>query len=444
MIEKSFRDTAAELKIVSYMLRKDYLLCDKIDKELFSTNAFKIFFTIISEQRTTLSQNILKELVAEKVENPNLFNPYFQKIYKYQLGKITRKSIDIIIPRLKKLSALRISAEKMDSMILALEEKDIGKVKKIAKEISSVGIKNEKAIAGEYIEDFKERKQEIKDRLLREWVGVPTGIQKLDEKTGGVVKGELAIIAGETSIGKSIALESFGVHAWKENHNVLFVSLEMSKMQIQFRMDSMLFAIQYNKFRKGEFTESELVLWEKNIKKEQQNRENFFETVCFPRGCSAHDIESYAEKIQDTRKKKIDLIVVDYLNIMKTNKNLETSKKWDSQVDVAWELKELAGSFNSGEGVPLWSGNQVTDAAEGATLLKKQDIKYARGIIEVANIVLGLTQDQEDKLEDIMKLQIIKIRDTKAIQPIILRPEFDVMLLNRSIGNLKKMGKKSE
>ena len=443
MIEKSFRDTAAELKIVSYMLRKDYLLCDKIDKELFSTNAFKIFFTIISEQRTTLSQNILKELVAEKVENPNLFNPYFQKIYKYQLGKITRKSIDIIIPRLKKLSALRISAEKMDSMILALEEKDINKVKKIAKEISSIGVKNEKAIAGEYIEDFKERKQEVKNRLSRKWVGIPTGIQKLDEKTGGIIKGELAIIAGESSIGKSIALESFGAHAWKENYNVLFVSLEMPKMQVQFRMDSMLFSIQYNKFRTGNFTEKELLSWERSINKEKQKKENFFEIVCFPRGCSAFDIENHAEKIQDTRKKKIDLIVVDYLNIMKTNKNYETSKKWESQVDIAWELKELAGSFNSGAGVPLWSGNQIVDAAEGVGLLNKKDIKYARGIVEVANIVLGLTQDQEDKIEDIMKLQIIKVRDVKEIKPIILRPDFDIMLLNRSIGSLKKIGKKN-
>jgi len=106
-----------------------------------------------------------------------------------------------------------------------------------------------------------------------------------------------------------------------------------------------------------------------------------------------------------------------------------SSKLWESQVDIAWELKEIATDFQE-EGVAIWTGNQVTDEAEGASELKKKHIKYGRGIGEVAQIVLGLIQDQDDALENVMKLQTLKLRDLHKINPIILRPNFDLMMLN--------------
>jgi len=240
----------------------------------------------------------------------------------------------------------------------------------------------------------------------------------------------LGILIGETNIGKSIGLENFALSPWELGFNVMYVNLEMPKSQVEFRADARLAKLKYKKFRLGDFTEKDLIKWEKTIKEYRRKRKNFFEIVCLPRSCCPLDVEREAERIQDQYGEKIDLIVVDYLNIMRPNKESKgSSKLWENQVDIAWELKEIATDFQE-EGVAIWTGNQVTDEAEGTSELKKKHIKYGRGIGEVAQIVLGLLQDQDDALENVMKLQILKLRDLRKINPIILRPNFDFMMLN--------------
>ena len=160
-----------------------------------------------------------------------------------------------------------------------------------------------------------------------------------------------------------------------------------------------------------------------------------------PRSCNAQQIEMESERIQDKHGKEVNLIVADYLNIMQPNVKEGSSKGWESQVDIAWELKELAADF-MGEGVAIWSGNQVTDKGEGAAELKKSHVKYGRGIIEVAQIFLGLVQTQDDELENIMHLQTVKLRDLPHIAPITLRPNFDFMMIDderMGLGSLRNL-----
>ncbi|HJX50132.1 MAG TPA: DnaB-like helicase C-terminal domain-containing protein, partial [Candidatus Nanoarchaeia archaeon] len=244
----------------------------------------------------------------------------------------------------------------------------------------------------------------------------------------------------ESGIGKSIGLENFGINAWENNFNVLYLSLEMPKNQIGFRMDSRVMRMLYSKFRKGEFSKKEMEEWKHSIERYRKTKSNFFEIVSFPRGCRPSDIEMEAERTQDKHGKKVDIIIVDYLNIMTPNftKANVSDRDWKGQVDVAWELKEIATDFDS-EGVVVWTGNQIKDEAEKADFIQKKHFKYGRGIIEVSNIAVALAQSADDELEDVMSFQIVKVRDIEKIEPITLRPNYDIMTLHDEVGHFNDL-----
>lgn len=65
--------------------------------------------------------------------------------------------------------------------------------------------------------------------------GLSTGYKLLDEKIGGLKKGEVTLIGGETSNGKSALATNIAVNVAK-NHGVLFITLEMLQAEIGSRI----------------------------------------------------------------------------------------------------------------------------------------------------------------------------------------------------------------
>jgi len=424
-----FRDSNSELKIIAYLIRKDHRLCNEISRDIFSIKAYKMFFDIVSTGRTTFPKDVFKSMVNKRVKNPELVNPYLIKLFKIRVDNVSNKNAKTIIDRLKKLYAYRFSLEKTDEIIESVEKDDLDKVKKTARQIASMGVTRKRIYTGEYLKDYEKRKAIIKMRIGMSNVGIPTGIKQFDKVSGGLMKGELGILIGESAIGKSIGLENFALNAWELNYNVAYFSIEMSKDVVGFRADSNLMKLKYRKFRLGQFTKDDLFKWEKGIKKYRESKNNFFEIVSLPRSCNASELETEMERIQDQYGQKLDLAVVDYLNIMRPNSGGSNPKGWESQVDIAWDLKEIATDFQE-EGVAVWTGNQVTDEAEQAAILRKRHVKYGRGIVEVANIIVGLIQTEDNELEDLIQFQTVKLRDLSKIPMIILRPNFDLMMLN--------------
>jgi len=427
------RDTLLELKIISYLIRKDYRPCDEITRDLFSIKAYRLFFDIVNTHRTTYPRDVLVDTVAERVKKSDLVNPYIIKVFKCRIDNISRKNMTTMIFKMKKLYFLRFAYEQAEEIITNIESSDIDGVKRTARKIYSMGSMKKRTYTGDYLKDYEKRKAIIKTRMEKSKVGVPTGVAKFDKCSGGLMKGELGILVGESGMGKSLGLENFALYAWEADYNVAYFTIEMTKDQVGFRADARLMRLKYNKFRLGSFTDKELLKWEKGIQQYRKTKDNFFEIVALPRSCSAVDIETELERIQDQYGSKVDLSVVDYLNIMRPN-NYSISgkgnpKDWTAQVEIAWNLKEIATDFQE-EGMSVWTGNQVTDEGEGVSILRKRHVKYGRGIVEAANLVVGLVQDSDDEFENIMRFQTIKLRDLKSIPTITLRPNFDMMCLN--------------
>ena len=79
--------------------------------------------------------------------------------------------------------------------------------------------------------------EQIDARVAGGASGLPTGFTDLDKKTGGLHKAELVIIAARPSMGKTALAANIAEHvAITEQQTTLFVSLEMSRLELVQRM----------------------------------------------------------------------------------------------------------------------------------------------------------------------------------------------------------------
>ncbi len=180
------------------------------------------------------------------------------------------------------------------------------------------------------------------DRLYRDpnaLRGVPTGFTELDKMTGGLQKGDLIIVAGRPSMGKSTLAVNIAENATL-GHGIpsAVFSLEMSAEQVTLRMISSLGRINQGNLRTGRLTEED---WPRiDSAMTQLSQAKFF--IDETPGLTPTDLRARARRLK--REHNLGLIVVDYLQLMsvpgtKENRATEISEISRSMKALARELE---------------------------------------------------------------------------------------------------------
>ena len=164
--------------------------------------------------------------------------------------------------------------------------------------------------------------------------GTPTGFEKIDNKSGGLQKSDLIIIAGETSQGKTSLAVSIMRNAASLGAKVAMYSMEMKKEQITARILSMESGVPANEIMYSRLTESQLQSVDKGIGK-ISGKGIYFDDR------STSNIDTILSSIRYMKLKfGIDGAIVDYLQIL--NVNMKGANKEQQMGDVARRLKNLA------------------------------------------------------------------------------------------------------
>ncbi len=219
----------------------------------------------------------------------------------------------------------------------------------------------------------KNRLSEIQTLSSERILGITSGISKVDKITSGWQKGDFILLAGRPSMGKTaISLYFAKYPALINNKNVLFFSLEMSKERIADRLISLETGINSRKIQTNDLTEHDWASIDSIIPLFDNNTFKIIDDS----DLTAEEIKNIA--IIENKKQNLDLIVIDYLQIIKYSEGENANLKI---AHISKTLKNLAKKIN----VPIIALSQLKRTQGVPTL---SDLRDSGALEQDADIVI--------------------------------------------------------
>jgi len=216
----------------------------------------------------------------------------------------------------------------------------------------------------------------------RHITGITTGLIDLDNQLGGLQKSDLIILAGRPSMGKTALGACIALNAARSGHPTAFFSLEMSSDQIGNRLLSQHVKIPSDKLRLGAVNNQD---WERIVRAAQDfNEPLYIEDSAFL------TIQSLRTKVRRmVRQYKIELVVIDYLQLLSLGKN--TENRLQELSAITRTLKAIAKEMQ----VPILALSQLSRAVEQREDKKPQlaDLRESGTIEQDSDVVMFIYRE---------------------------------------------------
>ena len=259
---------------------------------------------------------------------------------------------------------------------------------------------------------------------------VSTGIDSLDKILyGGYGTNELAVIMAPPGRGKSFFLLNAMYGAMLTQHDVLYITLELSEKSIIKRLYG---RISYST-RKEMLEEAILI---RAINKyftlcKAKGRVAYFSS----RSISVGGLETFLEQQYLYFGFQPGLIVLDYLDLL-------SPRNTDYRLDTRHRLRGITDDLRSitlRRNIPILTASQTNRESLIRKKITEANVSESFGKIEVADVVLALCQTDEEKKMKRARLVVLKNRDYISGSCIEVYVDFDRMLL-LDLGVAEKMG----
>jgi replicative DNA helicase len=227
-----------------------------------------------------------------------------------------------------------------------------------------------------------------------EMIGTPTGFRDVDQMTSGLQPGNLVVVAGRPSMGKSaFALGIASNLALHHGTPVAVFTLEMSKVEVAQRLMCSEGRVELQRLRTGRLTNED---WPRLVKAcDSLTKAPVY--VDDTRLTTMLEIRGKARRLK-AREPGLGMIMIDYLQLMTSGTNAENRVQEVSQISRS--LKVLAGDLE----VPVLALSQLSRAVEGRTDKRPMlsDLRESGSIEQDADLVMFLYRDEyyNDQSED--------------------------------------------
>ena len=319
------------------------------------------------------------ELVSNTPSSENIVR-YAKKVKEYSLK---RQAAELSNDLIKKVYD---NSENIKNALSSAENSLLNIIENSAN--TQNGVSSIKSMIGGVIEEIQERYNNKKDIT-----GLNTGFLDLNRYTLGLQSGDLIVIAGRPSMGKTTFAMNVAENAAQNGAKVLFFSLEMSEKQLTYRVISSLGGVSLGNLQTGKLKDLDFY----NIG-DAADRIQDIDLDIDDQSNSLIDIQRQSRRI--SRIKGLDLIVIDYLQLMESgddtdNRNLQLGI-------VTRNLKRLAKELS----VPIILLSQLNrdlgKRADKRPILT--DLRDSGSIEQDADLVLMLHRPEYyDKDNDSLK-----------------------------------------
>ncbi len=226
-----------------------------------------------------------------------------------------------------------------------------------------------------------EEKQNSKSLIT----GIPSGFADLDRLTSGFQNSDLIIIAARPSMGKTALALNIARNAAVENNTPTAIfSLEMSKEQLSMRMLCSDARVDSSRLRSGFFSMED---WE-NITEAAGILSESPIFIDDSPVISATEIRAKARRLKID--KNIGMIIIDYLQLMRSNRTMERRELEIS--DISRSLKALAKELN----LPVIALSQLNRMLEQRNDKRPRlsDLRESGALEQDADVVAFIYRDE--------------------------------------------------
>ena len=211
---------------------------------------------------------------------------------------------------------------------------------------------------------------------------------------GGYGKGDLVLVFGNPGGGKSWAITAMGAYAAALGYNVVHYSLELGEGYVGKRYDAIFSGIDVDKLHLHRKEVDEVVAKVKGkvIIKEYPPKRASFDTI-----------EAHLQQLEHQNEFKPDIIIIDYLDYMRTKGRKERKEEID-------DVYVAAKAFAKEKGIPIVSPSQANRGAAKSDIIEGDNAAGSYEKIMIGDIILSLARKRKDKIEGTGNWHIMKNR----------------------------------
>jgi len=216
--------------------------------------------------------------------------------------------------------------------------------------------------------------------------GVPTGFNDLDRMTSGLQPGDLVIVAGRPSMGKTSFSMNIGEHvAIEQGLPVAVFSMEMGAVQLAMRMVGSVGMLDQHRMRTGKLTADDWPRLTHAVQKVQEAQIYIDETPAL----SSMEVRARSRRLA-RQCGQLGLIIIDYMQLMSANSAGENRATEISEISRS--LKGLAKELNC----PLIALSQLNRSLEQRPNKRPvmSDLRESGAIEQDADLILFIYRDE--------------------------------------------------
>ena len=218
--------------------------------------------------------------------------------------------------------------------------------------------------------------------------GVPTGFSDLDERTSGFQPGDLIIVAGRPSMGKTAFSLNIAENVALETRlPVAVFSMEMAATQLAARMIGSVGRLDQHRMRNGNLEDEDWVRLTTALGK-LNDAPVFIDEGA---GLSSFEVRARARRLH-RQTGKLGLIVVDYLQLMTGAAGRQNENRATEISEISRSLKALAKELD----VPVVALSQLNRGLEQRTDKRPvmSDLRESGAIEQDADLILFIYRDE--------------------------------------------------
>lgn len=234
----------------------------------------------------------------------------------------------------------------------------------------------------------------------------PCGIKDIDDPLGGgFARKQFTLFSANSGGGKSILLANVGSNYARRGYHVVLLSLELSEEMIFLRNTAIMTGFSAHEWKDN------ITGIADSLDHQKDSGSGSFIIKRVSNGSSANDLRAYLKQYEVTFKRKPDVIIVDYLDLMSPNGGIKNMGVSEQDKMKSEQLAEIGHVYNA---IILSASQQNRDALR----MSAPDQGVIAGGITKVNTVdnyISIFMDPKMRLQGEMMIYFLKTRSSSAV-----------------------------